>query len=73
MYCSQCKFSKYVIANGRKQLICSQAEEIDGEAYLPTNCKAADSCGAFAPEKAEYKSYRQWQIECNKCGIDWRL
>ena len=71
-YCSQCKFSKYVVEEGQRQLHCSKAEAFGLEAFLPTNCATAGMCPLFEPERAEKKTFPAWLQDMKRCGITLR-
>ena len=71
-YCSQCKFSKYVVENGQRVLHCDKAEAFDLEAFLPTNCSTAGRCPLFEPERARKKSFQSWMYDMRACRISMR-
>ena len=68
-YCSQCKFSKYVVEDGQRMLHCSKAEAFDLEAFLPTNCSTAGRCPLFEPERARKKKFTAWMQDMKRCHI----
>ena len=68
-YCSQCKFSKYVVEGGQRQLHCSKAEKFDLEAFLPTNCISAEMCPLFEPERAKKKVFCAWLQDMKRSHI----
>ena len=51
LYCSQCKFSKYVTIRDQKKLFCQQREAFGQTPYLPTDCTNAETCLEFQPER----------------------
>ena len=69
-YCSQCRRSKYTDHDGRRLLQCYAHVEAECDEHLTTNCTYATDCQLFLPEKAEYKSQKQWLLECWRCGVD---
>ena len=71
-YCSQCKFSKYVVEEGQRQLHCSKAEAFGLEAFLPTNCATAGMCPLFEPERVKKKRFTAWMFDMRACRITMR-
>ena len=70
IYCSQCKNSQYTDVGGQRRLRCRTFVENECEEFLTVNCTYAIDCENFIPEKAEYKTHKQWLLECWRCGIE---
>ena len=62
LYCSQCKFSKYVEADGKRGLRCEQLH--GDEDLLPVGWTYATWCPFFQAEKRQYRSRRSKKREC---------
>ena len=67
LYCSQCKFSKYVEADGKRGLRCEQLH--DEEDLLPVGWMYATWCPFFQAEKRQYRSRSSYKSEMFRCGI----
>ena len=50
-FCSSCRHSKYVVANGIRKLYCPQREAFGMRPYIPTDCTDAEECLDFDPER----------------------
>ena len=71
LFCSACKHSKYITANGKKQLYCRQREAFGVKPYLPTDATDASECLDFDPERRvdAYKSAERYKSDLHKCGL----
>ena len=66
-FCSNCRHSKYVVANGIRGLRCEQLH--DEEDLLPVGWTYATWCPFFRPEKRQYRSRSSYKSEMFRCGI----
>ena len=67
LFCSQCKFSKYVEADGKRGLRCEQLYDEDD--LLPVGWTYATWCPFFQAEKRQYRSRSSYKSEMFRCGI----
>lgn len=70
-YCSACKHSKYITANGKKQLYCRQREAWGQKPYLHADATDATECLDFDPERRQdaFRDNRTYMIQMSKCGM----
>lgn len=70
-YCSACKHSKYITANGKKQLYCRQREAWGQKPYLPTDATDAEECLDYDPEnwRDALTDRSNYVHAMKKCGI----
>ena len=74
IFCSQCKYSKYVDVRevGRpaeRRLRCERFEELDLPELLPVRCIEATACPLYDPERAQKKSFAMWIDALRHCHI----
>ena len=70
-YCSSCKHSKYVQANGIRKLLCKQREAFGQRPYVETDCTDAEECLDYDPERwRENLTTRSgYSHIMKKCGV----
>ena len=70
-YCSSCKHSKYVLANGIRKLLCKQREALGQKPYIDTDCTDAEVCLDYDPEHwRDALTTRSAYLQAmTKCGI----
>ena len=49
-FCSTCRHSKYMVANGIRKLLCKQREAFGLNPYINTDCTDAEFCLDYDPE-----------------------
>lgn len=71
LFCSACKHSKYITANGKKQLYCRQREAFGVKPYLPTDATDANECLDFDPEQLRdaFRDNHTYTIQMSKCHL----
>ena len=72
IFCSQCKYSKYVdVREVGRRLKCEKLSGRlqDDEELLPTDWTFATFCPFYAPEKRHYRSRSAYRSEMYRCGI----
>ena len=74
-YCSSCKHSKYETnGKGEKMLVCALRHALHMTPFLPTNCRAAEECLEYNPERWQDSLTNRHNYVCtmSKCGIPLR-
>ena len=66
-FCSNCRHSNYVVANGTRGLRCELLH--DEEDLLPVGWTYATWCPFFQAEKRQYRSRSSYKSEMFRCGI----
>ena len=70
-YCSSCKHSKYVLANGIKKLLCKQRSAFGQNPYIDTVCTDAEVCLDYDPEnwRSDLTTRSGYSHMMKKCNI----
>jgi len=70
-YCSTCRHSKYVLANGTRKLLCHQRQAFGQNPYIDTACTDAEVCLDYDPEqlRAALTTRPAYLQAMSKCGI----
>ena len=70
-FCSSCRHSKYVLANGIRKLLCKQREAFGQKPYIDTDCTDAEECLDYDPEclHAALTTRPAYLLAMSKCNI----
>ena len=70
-YCSSCRHSRYVQANGIRKLLCRQREAFGQNPYIDTDCTDAEVCLDYDPEQlhSALTTRPAFLQAMTKCGI----
>ena len=72
VYCSSCRHSKYVQDPQKlKRLYCELRRSFGQSPFLPKDCRAAEDCLEYAPERWQesLSSRHQYSQRMRDCGI----
>ena len=71
LFCSQCKFSRYVMLRGQKKLFCHQRVAFGLSPYIPTDCTNAETCLEYQQERwrENLTTRTDYVHKMQKCGI----